>query len=67
MRLSQRVRVRVSGSGNEEALLETVRGSFRSRLVSRLLGNRYGVVVLIPRGKNVESVEIVESAKPPPG
>ncbi len=68
MKLSQRVRVSVSGPGErKEALLETLLGSWRSRRLTRLLGNRYGVLLLIPKGENVESVEIVESAQPPPG
>ena len=68
MKLSQRVRVSVSGPGErKEALLETLLGSWRSRWLTRLLGNRYGVLLLIPKGENVESVEIVESAQPPPG
>jgi len=61
MKLTQRVRVHVSGAGEEEEkVLETLQGSWRSRLLTRLLGNRYGVLLLIPKGKNVESVEIDE-------
>lgn len=66
MKWSQRVRVHVSGpEEQEETALETLRGSWRSRRLTRLLGNKYGVLLLVPRGKHVESVEIVESERPP--
>ena len=62
MRLRQRVRVNVSGSdGGREAVLETARTSIRSRLLRRLVGDRYSVLVLMPVGMNVDTVEIHES------
>ena len=69
MKLSQRVRVYVSGAEDDsrEKVVETARGSVRSRVLSRLLGNRYGLMLIMPCGMHVESVEVVESAKPPPG
>ena len=67
MTLSHRVRVHVASPGGpRESVLETAQGSLRSRLLTRLLGNQYAVVVLTPRGKNVTAVEIVESAKSTP-
>ena len=62
MRLRQRIRVNVAGSdGGKEAVLETARSTLRSRLLRRLVGDRYAVLVLTPVGRNVESVEIHES------
>ena len=62
MQLSQRIRVNVSGpDGGKEAVLETVRGSLRSRVLRKLVGDRYAVLVLTPVGKNVDTVEIRES------
>ena len=64
MRLRQRIRVNVAGSdGGKEAVLETARSTLRSRLLRRLVGDRYAVLVLTPVGRNVESVEIHESGK----
>ena len=65
MRLRQRIRVNVSGpDGGKEAVLETAQGSLRSRLLRRLVGDRYAVLVLTPVGQHVESVEIHESRDP---
>lgn len=62
MKLRQKVRVNVSRpDGGKEAVLETVRGSFRSRLLRRLVGDQYSVLVLTPVGTQVDSVEICES------
>ena len=62
MKLRHRVRVNVCGpGGGPEAVLETVRGTIRSRLLRRLAGNRYSVLVLMPAGMRVESVEIHET------
>ena len=62
MKVRHRVRVNVQGpAGDEEAVLETAQGSLRSRLLRRLVGDRYSVLVLTPVGKHVESVEIHES------
>ncbi len=62
MRLKQRIRVNVSGpDGGKEAVLETARGSLRSRLLRRLVGDQYAVLVLTPVGRNVDTVEIHES------
>ena len=67
MKLSQRVRVHVAGPGGDRGpVVETARGSLRSRMLARILGDRYGVLLVMPRGTHVESVEVVESAKPPP-
>ncbi len=62
MRLRQRIRVNVAGpDGGKEAVLETAQSTLRSRLLRRLVGDRYAVLVLTPVGRNVESVEIHES------
>ncbi len=62
MRLRQRIRVNVSRpGGGEEAVLETVRGSLRSKVLRKLVGDRYAVLVLTPVGMNVDAVEIHES------
>lgn len=62
MKLRQRVRVNVCGpDSGKEAVLETARGSFRSRLLRKLAGDRYAVLVLTPVGRNVDSVEIHET------
>ncbi len=62
MRLRQRIRVNVSGpDGGREAVVEAARGKLRSRLLRRLVGDQYAVLVLTPVGRNVESVEIHES------
>ena len=61
MRLRQRIRVNVSGQdGGEEAVLETVQGSLRSRMLRRLVGDQYAVMLLTPVGRRVDSVEIHE-------
>ena len=62
MRLRQRIRVNVAGpDGGKEAVLETARSTLRSRLLRRLVGDRYAVLVLTPVGRNVDAVEIHES------
>ena len=62
MRLKQRIRVNVSGpDGGKEAVLETARGTLRSRLLSRLVGDQYAVLLITPVGMNVDSVEIHEA------
>ena len=62
MKLRHRVRVNVCRpGGGEEAVLETARGSFRSRMPRRLVGDRYSVLVLTPVGMRVDSVEIHET------
>ena len=66
MRFSHRVRVHVARSGKRETVVETARGKLRSRVLTRLLGDQYGVVLVVPRGIHVDSVEVVESVKPPP-
>ncbi len=61
MKLRHRVRVNVGRpDGGEEAVLTTFRGKIRSRLLSRLVGDQYAVLVLTPAGRKVESVEICE-------
>ena len=67
MVFAQRVRVHVLSDGDQEPVVETVRGKLRSRLLTRLCGNQYSVLVLLPRGMNVEAVEVVETGKPLPG
>ena len=62
MKLRHRVRVNVSQpGGGEKAVLETVRGSLRSRVLRRLVGDQYSVLVLTPVGMRVDSVEIHET------
>lgn len=62
MRLRQRIRVNVAGpDGGKEAVVAVARGRLRSRLLRRLVGDQYAVVVLTPVGRDVESVEIQES------
>lgn len=64
MKLRHKVRVNVSRpSDEEEAVLETARGSFRSQMLRRLVwgGDQYAVLVLTPIGMTVDSVEIHES------
>lgn len=61
MRIRHRVRVNISRpGGGDEAVLETVRGSFRSRILRRLVGNRYSVLVLTPVGRKIDSIEVHE-------
>ena len=61
MRLRQRVRVNVRRpGGGKEAVVETARGTFRSRVLRRLVGDQYAVLVLTPVGMEVDSVEIHE-------
>ncbi len=62
MRLRQRIRVNVSGpDGGKETVLKTARSTLRSRLLRRLVGDQYAVLVLTPVGMNVDAVEIHES------
>ena len=62
MKLRHRVRVNVRRpDGGKEAVLETARGTLRSRALRRLVGDRYAVLVLTPAGMTVESVEIHEA------
>lgn len=62
MRLRQKVRVNVAREdGGRESVLQTARGSLRSRLLSRLVGNRYAVFVVTPEGSHVDAVEVRES------
>ena len=61
MKLRHRVRVNVCRpDGGEEAVLEMARGTLRSRLLRRLVGDQYAVLVLTPVGMKVDSVEIHE-------
>ena len=63
MRISQKVRVHVAReSGEPERVLRTVNGSVRSRMLSRLIGNRYSVMIITPEGDHVEAVEVRESS-----
>ena len=62
MKLRHRVRVNVCRpDGDKEAVLETAQATFRSRILRRLVGDQYAVLVLTPVGRNVDAVEIHES------
>ncbi len=62
MKLRHRVRVNVCRpGGGKEAVVETVRGRLRSRLLRRLVGERYAVLLITPAGMTVDSVEIHEA------
>ena len=62
MKLRHRVRVNVCRpGGDKEAVLETAQGTLRSRLLRRLAGDQYAVLLLTPVGMRVESVEIHEN------
>ena len=50
----------------QETVLETAGGTIRSRLLRRLVGDRYSVLLLTPVGRHVEAVEIHESRDPGP-
>ncbi len=64
MKLRHRVRVNVCRpGGNKEAVLETAQTKVRSRFLSRLVGDRYAVLVLTPVGMSVDAVEIHEIKK----
>ena len=64
MKLRQRVRVNVRRpDGGEEAVLETARGKLRSRMIRRLAGEQYAVLLLTPAGMQVDSIEICEMSK----
>ncbi len=64
MKLKRKVRVNVCGPGEErEAVLKTAQGSLRSRILRRLLGDRYDVVILTPLGTSVDMIEIHETGK----
>lgn len=68
MKLRHRVRVNVCGpDGGKEAVLETVRGKLRSRLLSRLVGDQYAVLLITPVGRHVDTVEVHESVVPDSG
>lgn len=60
MRIRHRVRVNVRGPDGEERVLETGRGSLRSRILRRIAGDRYSVLVLTPAGTKVDSIEVHE-------
>lgn len=61
MKLRHRVRVHVCRpDGGKEAVLEAAQGTLRSRLLRRLVGDQYAVLVLTPAGMKVDSVEITE-------
>ncbi len=65
MTLRHRVRVNVRRpDGGKEAVLETARGTLRSRALRRFVGDRYAVLVLTPAGMTVESVEVHEARDP---
>ena len=65
MKLRHRVRVNVCGpGGGKEAVLKTAQGNIRSRLLRRLVGNQYAVLVLTPVGMHVDTVEIHETREP---
>lgn len=62
MKLRNRVRVNVRRpDGGEKAVLETVGRTLRSRLLKRLVGDRYSVLVLTPAGTRIDSMKIHET------
>ena len=61
MRIMHRIRVNVTrASGAKECVLKTARLTLRSRLLTKLVGQEYAVMVLMPAGINVDSVEVRE-------
>jgi len=68
MKLRHRVRVNVCRpDGDKEAVLETAQATFRSRILRRLVGDQYAVLVLTPVGSHVDAVEIHEAVVPDSG
>ena len=61
MKLKHRIRVNVLGDDRDaKTILSGGDRSIRSRLLSKLLGGKVGVLVLVPDGGSVSSVEIHE-------
>ena len=65
MHISHRIRVCVKHDGEEEPILKTARARIRSRLLDRLCGAPYSVLVLTPSGVRVDAVEIREEREKP--
>ena len=64
MKLRQRVLVSVTRPEGEEKVLSTARGRLRSRVLRKLAGDRFAVLVLTPESMKIDSVEIRESRVP---
>ena len=61
--LKHRIKVNVLDQNqNRKTILSGGDGTFRSRLLNRLLGGKVGVLVLVPDTGMVSSVEIHEGA-----
>ncbi len=59
--LKHRIKVNVlDQSQNRKTILSGGDSTFRSRLLNRILGGKVGVLVLVPDGGMVSSVEIHE-------
>lgn len=62
MKLKHRIRVNVlDPCQNKETILSGGDHSLRSRILNKLLGGKVGVLVLVPEGGAVSSVEIHEA------
>ena len=67
MRVRQVVRVNVSRPDDgDETVFKAVNGKYRSRLLRRLVGDKYAVLVITPVGRHVDAVEIHESREDEP-
>ena len=61
MKLKHRIKINVLDPCQEKrTLLSGGDGSIRSRLLNKLLGGKVGVLVLVPDGGSISSVEIHE-------
>lgn len=61
MNLKHRMKVRICDEQDTaETILTSGESRLRSRMVNRLLGGKIGVLLLVPEGKTVRSVEICE-------
>ena len=63
MKLKHRIKINVlDPCQNKKTVLTGGDHSFRSHLLNKLLGGKVGVLVLVPEGGAVSSVEIHEDA-----
>lgn len=61
MKLKHRIKINVSVPGEEpRTILEGGECQVRSRKLSKLLGNRIGVLVLVPEGRSISGVVVSE-------
>ena len=61
--LKHRIKVNVlNANQDKQTILSSGDRSIRSRILSKLLGGKVGVLVLVPEGGMVSSVEIHEDA-----